>query len=146
MFAKIALVSFLLAGSASCREIPDNIRAFYNSVKSQGQCNDVLASGFYAKESTGPDWDYCGDHLKDFNVLYHQGKNGKLLDMDVDCDGLQGGPADDGRCKKSTDTQTQSSFQDTLQSYNRGIKDLNANVMPYVVFGNKGKKGWLRDF
>lgn len=60
--------------------------------------------------------------------------------MDVDCDGLQGGPADDGRCKKSTDTQTQSSFQDTLQSYNRGIKDLNANVMPYVVFGNNGKK------
>lgn len=54
MIAKLALASLLLAATASCGDIPDNVRAFYNSVKSQGQCKDVLASGFYAKESAGP--------------------------------------------------------------------------------------------
>lgn len=159
MTLRAVLVAFMLGATVSSRDIPPKVRDFYDGVKAQGECKDVLASGFYAKESLGPrkcllprltfsvltraihpDWDYCGDHRSDFGVIYHQGKNGQLLDMDVDCDGVQGGPADDGRCKSSTDTQTQSSFQDTLRSYDRGIKDLNANVHPYVVFGNQGKK------
>ena len=63
--------------------------------------------------------------------------------MDVDCDGAQGGQADDGRCASSNDTQYVSSFQDTVESYRQGIKDLNANIHPYIVFGNEGsKRGW----
>jgi len=63
--------------------------------------------------------------------------------MDIDCDGAQGGPADDGRCGASTDTQSVTSFQWMLQRYGKGIRDLNANVHPYVVFGNTGSRpGW----
>jgi hypothetical protein len=60
--------------------------------------------------------------------------------MDIDCDGIQGGPGDDGRCGHSTDTQSTTSFSDVVQSYADGVADLNANVHPYVVFGNTGNK------
>lgn len=60
--------------------------------------------------------------------------------MDIDCDGIQGGPADDGRCGSSGDTQSQTSFQDTVRSYGQGQRDLDANVHPYVVFGNEGSR------
>lgn len=64
--------------------------------------------------------------------------------MDIDCDGAQkGSPADDGRCRASDDTLSISSFQDTIGSYGTGIKDIDAYVHPYVVFGNTGsKKDW----
>lgn len=63
--------------------------------------------------------------------------------MDIDCDGAQRGPADDGRCGSSNDTQSQTTFKDTIASYDCGIRDLDAYVHPYVVFGNQGsQKGW----
>ena len=61
--------------------------------------------------------------------------------MDIDCDGTQGGVGDDGRCGSSTDTQDQTSFEDTVQNYNKGVDDLNSYVHSYVVFGNVGNKG-----
>jgi hypothetical protein len=66
--------------------------------------------------------------------------------MDIDCDGAQGGPADDGRCGNSQDTQSITSFADTVKAYNKGIQDLNANVHPYVVFGNSGTKSGYKNF
>lgn len=63
--------------------------------------------------------------------------------MDIDCDGEQNGKGDDGRCGNSDDTQAITSFQWIVEGYNKGIKDLNAFVHPYVVFGNTGSKsGW----
>lgn len=90
---------------------------------------------------------YCGDALDNANqgVIYLQGKNSALADMDVDCDGVQGGPADDGRCTKarSPDYQSKTAFQRIITRYGVGIQDLNAYVHPYVVFGNTGNKpGW----
>jgi hypothetical protein len=66
--------------------------------------------------------------------------------MDVDCDGVQSGAGDDGRCGSSTDTQSQTSFQDAMASYNLGVQDLNAFVHPYVVFGNVGTKSGYVNF
>lgn len=60
--------------------------------------------------------------------------------MDIDCDGIQNGPANDGRCGSSSDTQSQTSFQDTVKGYGTGQKDLDAFIHPYVVFGNDGSK------
>lgn len=80
---------------------------------------------------------YCGDHLADYGIVYIK------ANMDVDCDGAQGGHADDGRCGSSHDTQSVTSFQSTVERYGKGIHDLNANVHPYVVFGNTGTRhGW----
>lgn len=78
--------------------------------------------------------------------MYLQGAGGALADMDIDCDGIQKGPGDDGRCGSSSDTQSQTSFMDTLQGYGQGVKDLNAYVHPYVVFGNVGSKAGFNNY
>lgn len=92
------------------------------------------------------DFDYCGDHISDYNVIYLQGKKGQLVNMDIDCDGIQHGPADDGRCGSSGDTQSVTSFADTLRGYGTGQRDLDANAHPYVVFGNTGSRKGFANF
>lgn len=83
-------------------------------------------------------YSYCGDHIDDYNILYIQGRKGALADMDIDCDGAQGGPSDDGRCSYglSPDLQNTTAFQDIIVQYDVGISDLNTYVHPYVVLGN----------
>lgn len=66
--------------------------------------------------------------------------------MDIDCDGLQNGSGDDGRCASSEDTQSQTSFQATVAGYNKGVSDLNAFIHTYVVFGNVGTKAGYKNF
>lgn len=39
-----------LAAAATARDIPTNVRDFYNSVRGQGQCNNKLKSGFHSIE------------------------------------------------------------------------------------------------
>eukprot|EP00980_Cylindrotheca_fusiformis_P030870 scaffold25542_cov201-Cylindrotheca_fusiformis.AAC.2 len=115
---------FALVGLASARDVPSNVQALYESVTS-GHCKNKLASGFY-------NWSYCGDHVED-GFIYIQGKKkGQLANMDIDCDGAQGGANKDDRCEGSTDTQSQTSFKDTVQSYDVGITDLDAFYHPYV--------------
>ena len=87
------------------------------------------------------DFSYCGTSLPDKNIIYIQGRNGALANMDIDCDGAQGGPADDGRCGNSDDTQSITSFQWLVEGYGvPGVRDLNPYVHSYVVFGNSGSK------
>lgn len=66
-----------------------------------------------------------------------------LTNMDIDCDGIQGGPADDGRCDNDGSGQAITAFQWIVESYGTGQTDLDANAHPYVVFGNSGDTpGW----
>jgi len=37
-----------LAAAASARDIPSNVRDFYDSVRNQGQCYNKLKSGFHS--------------------------------------------------------------------------------------------------
>ncbi|KAM4063972.1 fungal chitosanase of glycosyl hydrolase group 75 domain-containing protein [Hirsutella rhossiliensis] len=141
----VALALTLLGAVVSARDVPGNIQSFLDNIRAQKQCKNVLAGGFHSSNGDSGDFEYCGDHLKDFNVIYLQGRNGQLVNLDIDCDGVQRGPADDGRCGSSSDTQSQSSFRDELQGYGAGQKDLNAHVHPYVVFGNNGERpGWRK--
>ncbi|KAH6889306.1 family 75 glycoside hydrolase [Thelonectria olida] len=140
---KTLAASLLLAGLANARDVPTNVKNFKASILAQAKCNKPLATGFYSSDSEGAKTTYCGDHVSDYNVIYLQGPSGKLANMDIDCDGIQGSSADDGRCGSSGDTQSQTSFMDIVASYGQGQKDLDANVHPYVVFGNVGtKKGY----
>lgn len=126
---------------SSARDLPFNLQTFYTTLLSQKSCNHPLASGFYSTDS-GPDtYSYCGDHLSDSGILYLRGRGrGHLTNMDVDCDGMQGGVGDDGRCSvgASPDYQGVTAFQDIIAEYNvSGVTDLNTYVHPYVVFGNE---------
>ncbi|KAK5624916.1 hypothetical protein RRF57_000632 [Xylaria bambusicola] len=116
------------------------------TIKDQGECSDVLQGGFFALSDGSGDFTYCGDRLDSNGIIYQQGTGGALSDMDIDCDGVQGSPADDGRCGNSGDTQSITSFADTVRGYNRGIEDLDANIHPYVVFGNVGDEPGFTSF
>lgn len=61
--------------------------------------------------------------------------------MDIDCDGDLSNPVD-GRCGYSEDTQGQTRWKAEVQAASGGrISDLNANIHPYVVFGNERDDG-----
>ncbi|KAK1690041.1 fungal chitosanase [Colletotrichum godetiae] len=137
----VFLLFVLLAAQASTRDIPSNVKDFYDFVRGRNKCHHVLASGFHSSEGDSGGFSYCGDYLDDYKIIYLQGKNGELANMDVDCDGEQAGG--DGRCGSSTDTQSETTFRDQLRGYGTGRRDLNASVHTYVVFGNEGtKSGW----
>lgn len=53
--------------------------------------------------------------------------------MDIDCDGANNSA---GACSNDPSGQGETAFKDTVQSF--GIEDLDANIHPYVVFGNEG--------
>ncbi|KAK4240514.1 glycoside hydrolase [Achaetomium macrosporum] len=139
----LLLLALLGATSVSAHDILANVKRFYDALKANGSCANELATGFYAKDNGPNTFSYCGDHLSDFGVVYTKGAGSAFADMDVDCDGVQHGPGDDGRCASSSDTQSVTSFQSIIAGYNKGITDLNAFVHPYVVFGNQGSMpGW----
>ncbi|KAH6712611.1 family 75 glycoside hydrolase [Leptodontidium sp. MPI-SDFR-AT-0119] len=133
----LPLILSLLTQEIQARDVPANIQTLYNNIKKAGSCTKVLKSGFYAKDDPPNTFSYCGDHIGE-GVVYLQGTGGALADMDIDCDGLQNSPASDGRCGSSTDTQSHTSFEDTVKSYNKGVDGLDAYIHPYVVFGNVG--------
>ncbi|OAA73096.1 glycoside hydrolase family 75 protein [Akanthomyces lecanii RCEF 1005] len=133
-----ALLAALLAEAALGRQIPQNVRNLYDSIRVQKACNNELKGGFYSQEQDSKNFGYCGDHLSDYGIIYLQGKNGELVNMDIDCDGALGDG--DGSCDSSNDTQGQTTFQADIESYGKGIKDLNAYVHSYVVLGNDGSK------
>ncbi|KAL2064467.1 hypothetical protein VTL71DRAFT_4961, partial [Oculimacula yallundae] len=133
----LPLITGFLALQVQARDVPANIQTLYNNIKKAGSCSRKLATGFYLKDDPPATYSYCGDHLSE-GVIYLQGTGGKLADMDIDCDGIQNGPASDGRCKKSSDTQEHTSFEDTVKGYNKGAQGLDAYIHTYVVFGNVG--------
>ncbi|KAI1654756.1 glycoside hydrolase family 75 protein [Daldinia decipiens] len=146
----MSLKSFIsvsaLVGATLARDVPSNVRNFYNNIKNSGQCSYPLATGFYSEYNDDNSFSYCGDHLEDSKVIYIQGSNSQFANMDIDCDGTQGGPADDGRCGNSDDTQSITSFADTVRGYGKGVRDLDAKIHPYVVFGNVGDKPGFTSF
>lgn len=73
---------------------------------------------------------YCGDI--DGAIYLYSTKGGKYADMDIDCDGADNTA---GGCSNDQSGQGVTAFQDEVSKY--GIEDLNANIHPYVVFGNE---------
>lgn len=142
MALRTALSAFTLASLAGAREIPDNVRAFYDRVTSSGECaNPVSSTDFHSVYGGGSGFGYCADSSRD--VVYISGQSSQLTNMDVCCDGIQDGPADDGRCETDPSLLSITAFQYLVEGYGTGQKDLDANAHPYVVFGNTGDTpGW----
>jgi hypothetical protein len=72
---------------------------------------------------------YCGDIP---NAIFLKGSSA-YDNMDIDCDGANNSAGD---CANDPSGQGQTAFVDTVSQY--GIQDLDANLHPYVVFGNSG--------
>jgi chitosanase len=118
------------------KNVPSALKAFYNKARSGGDCtgHDALQAGFYNTEWSGGHTTYCTKYLPTGKGFYLKGPGADLANMDIDCDGEQS--SGDGRCGSSTDTQGQTRWGRQLEKY--GVRDLNANIHPYVVLGNEG--------
>ncbi|KAL6904076.1 putative chitosanase CSN1 [Trichoderma evansii] len=112
-----------LGAFASAYQLPANLKKIYDQHKS-GTCAKKLSGTFSGGAS------YCGDIP---NAIFLKGSNGNYDNMDIDCDGANN---TGGKCANDPSGQGETAFKDTVKSY--GISDLNANVHPYVVFGNEG--------
>ncbi|KAL8725037.1 MAG: hypothetical protein Q9166_007612 [cf. Caloplaca sp. 2 TL-2023] len=140
----IALTALMGTQSISALSVPTNVRNFYNRVKSS-TCTgtEKLKGGFYDQEDGSAQWSYCRKTFSDSgkHAIYLHGSSSKLANMDIDCDGDLSNPVD-GRCGSSTDTQEQTRWKAEVQTAsNNKIEDLNANIHPYVVFGNERDDG-----
>jgi hypothetical protein len=86
-------------------------------------------------------YSYCQDPSS--GVVFLHGSGGELVNMDVCCDGIAGGPADDGRCSNDPSFLGITAFQWLVEGYGTGQEDLDSNAHSYVVFGNTGDTpGW----
>lgn len=47
---KTLVIPGLLAAPALARDVPSNVRALYDSIRSSGSCSNVLQGGFYSQE------------------------------------------------------------------------------------------------
>nr|POF15535.1 endo-chitosanase [Quercus suber] len=92
-----------------------------------GNCNNKLQGGF--DDGT---FAYCGD-ISGAIFLHSAGNGGQYDNMDIDCDGANDKA---GACANDPSGQSITAFQDQVSQF--GISDLDANVHPYVVFGNSG--------
>ncbi|CAN6656098.1 hypothetical protein TRVA0_028S01662 [Trichomonascus vanleenenianus] len=123
----------LVPGSVAARSVPDYVQAFYDQAKANS-CEEPIKNGFRDADYGPRSWSYCEDGVEG-KAIFITGGKGQLANMDIDCDGaLSGG---DGRCGYTGDTQGQTAFRDEVRKY--GIRDLNPNYIPYVVFGNEGE-------
>jgi chitosanase len=126
-----AAITLLLAfgpQAGIARDVPRGLKAFYDTVKNGGTCSgsDLLQGGFYDEDDGSKNYGYCRKGMKD-KGFYLKGPSSKLANMDIDCDGHQ--TKGDGRCGGSSDTQSQTRWQDEVKEYG-GISDLNAYIHP----------------
>ncbi|CAG8894240.1 unnamed protein product [Penicillium egyptiacum] len=120
-------------GLAFAYEVPANLQEIYKSHKNT-ECKNLLAKGFDDGDEGTTDMGYCGD-IDGAIFLHSTSKGGSYADMDIDCDGANNSA---GGCSNDQSGQGVTAFQDEVEHF--GIKDLDANIHPYVVFGNEDHK------
>ncbi|KAA8651030.1 hypothetical protein EYZ11_011315 [Aspergillus tanneri] len=130
-FSEIAAVA--LATGAAAYDVPDNLKQIYEKHKS-GKCSDELSVGFdNGHDHDGHTFTYCGD-IHNAIYLHSSEHGGQYVDMDIDCDGAN---RHAGKCSDDHSGRSETAFMDDLKEF--GIEDLDANIHPYVVFGNENK-------
>ncbi|KAF7187852.1 Endo-chitosanase [Pseudocercospora fuligena] len=127
----IALVSLSTLQAVRAYSIPANLQTFYNNYRTR-TCSNILFDGF--DDGT---FEYCATATTTSStgaIYLHSSANGGRWDnLDIDCDGASSGT---GACADDPTGQGITAFQYLLPQY--GINDLDAQIHPYVVFGNDG--------
>ncbi|KAB8067779.1 fungal chitosanase of glycosyl hydrolase group 75-domain-containing protein [Aspergillus leporis] len=124
------VLAVALATGATAYDLPDNLKQIYNKHKSS-KCSKVLAKGFTNGQSSSKTFEYCGD-ISGAIYIHSTGSGGQYTNMDVDCDGANNSA---GKCSDDKSGQGHTAFKDDVKKF--GISDLDANIHPYIVFGNE---------
>lgn len=113
----------------------DQARPFtvhFSHAAQSGACSNKLKGGF--TDGGGPStFAYCGD-IEGAIFIHSTGNGGQYANMDIDCDGAN---RKSGKCANDPTGQGTTAFQSEVQALNVGLKDLDSNLHPYVVFGNE---------
>jgi chitosanase len=156
ILTKSALLPFFLASLAvSAREVPANLKAFYDAHKSTPCASaDRLSPAFQDGQSKTNGVYYCAADAKNSSsqatrmlarkakkpsdggsshIMYIKGSGSNYADMDIDCDGAN---RKEGWCGDDTSGQDDTAFQDVLKGYGTGVDQLDAHIHTYVVLGN----------
>ncbi|KAJ3511709.1 hypothetical protein NM208_g15399 [Fusarium decemcellulare] len=123
MHVSTAFIPVLLGAAVSAYELPGNLKSIYDKHRARdqtGNCQSSLSAKFDGGAA------YCGDIP---GAIFLK-SNGAYDNMDIDCDGANNAAGD---CANDPSGQGQTSFVDTVKKF--GIKDLDANLHSYVVFG-----------
>ncbi|KAH7227594.1 fungal chitosanase of glycosyl hydrolase group 75-domain-containing protein [Fusarium oxysporum] len=123
MHSYTIITTLTLSTAASAYQLPQNLKSIYDNHKA-GSCSNRLSDRFPEGAR------YCGDIP---GAVFLKGSDGNYDNMDIDCDGANNHA---GACSNDPTGQGETAFKDTVKQY--GISDLDANVHPYVVFGNEG--------
>ncbi|GKZ26241.1 hypothetical protein AbraIFM66951_004429 [Aspergillus brasiliensis] len=128
--------ALLSATLSTAYTLPPNLAALYNKHKREQSkpCSHPLATGFTdGLNPTDTTFTYCSDLSNRSIFLHSPSAGGQYDNMDIDCDGAN---SHGGNCGYDESIQDQTSFKDIIVSSGYGIPDLDANIHPYVVFGN----------
>ena len=135
---KVRLIPCHLSPRPSCHLITVSKEALLLKTRyprqQPGQCTKLLSPDTFndgGANSTST-FAYCGQIPRAI-FLHSTAHGGQYDNMDIDCDGLN---RLQGDCSDDPTGQPQTAFASTLTQF--GISDLDANVHPYVVFGNRG--------
>ncbi|KAB8267848.1 fungal chitosanase of glycosyl hydrolase group 75-domain-containing protein [Aspergillus minisclerotigenes] len=124
------ILAVALVTGATAYDLPDNLKQIYE--KHKGKCSKVYQKGFTnGGHSDGKSFEYCGD-IEGAIFMHSSAKGGQYTNMDVDCDGANNSA---GKCSNDPSGQGVTAFQDEVKKF--GIPDLDANLHPYIVFGNE---------
>ncbi|KAF2710268.1 glycoside hydrolase family 75 protein [Pleomassaria siparia CBS 279.74] len=119
--------TILLTGIATAREIPENVKRFYDS-HINGECPKPISIRYDSGQGKS-DTVYCKDDAS--GGVYLKDTGNGYADVDIDCDGLNAG---EGDCFNDQTGQSQTAFKDSVQEFD--IEDLDSHIHTYVVLGN----------
>jgi chitosanase len=143
-----ASLIILTTGMAAGRQIPQNVKSFYDTWKvyrsvlgfaniltyGQGKsCSNPLSPAYdVGVDQKSRNSVYCMN--KTSNVVFVKNQNGGFADMDIDCDGAGKGQ---GGCSDDPTGLGETSFKDQVQSLTNGaVSDLDTNKHTFVVLSN----------
>ncbi|PVI05233.1 glycoside hydrolase family 75 protein [Periconia macrospinosa] len=125
-----ASVTLLLASLAVAREVPANLKSFYDSHKN-GKCANPVSIAYNSGQKNA-DTHYCKDNGT--GAIYLKDTSNGYADVDIDCDGST-------TCEGDGSWQGQTAFKDQVSKFSNGaIKDLNTHIHTFVVLGNDNSK------
>ncbi|KAK9636166.1 hypothetical protein HCH54_010098 [Aspergillus fumigatus] len=108
------ILTVALVTGATAYNLPNNLKQIYD--KHKVYCTHLKS------------FSYCGDIPGAIFISSSKG----YTNMDIDCDGANNSA---GKCANDPSGQGETAFKSDVKKF--GISDLDANIHPYVVFGNE---------
>nr|QHW12272.1 chitosanase [Aspergillus oryzae] len=127
------ILTVALVTGATAYNLPNNLKQIYD--KHKRKCSKVLAKGCTKGDVSqrGESFSYCGNIPGSIFISSSKG----YTNIDIECDGVNNSA---GKCANDPSGHGETArrggfFKSDVKKFD--ISDLDANIHPYVVFGNE---------